>query len=470
MFTCIRPLPTLTQPSPSSPPSRHRGTAGFVFAWLALTLVGFAPRAWAAPTLVEQANPTDEEQYLLQKLNRARTDPAGEGQRLAAWLRNTVIGRQIVQQYSTNPDQVAAGFAALPAVPALACDASLLSAARRHSDDLAAHHGVPPNGDYHAGYDGSDGIGRDQSAGFNGSSVGEDVSYGYSDLDAINAGFLVDWGNPNLDHRDTRMNGAYRTNAVGIALAPYSGGLIETEDFGAPALVVVNHKLTTPNAPAFLTGVVYRDANGNGQYDTGEGVAGVTVTMDGGAYFALTSASGGYTLPLVNADGSPADGPVNVHAKFSDGATANRTVTVNSYGAPAGSYRGNVLWEVAGGANVLPAFFNGAASLAQGWSYLAFPNGKLFGYYNAGAFPYLFHDDLGWEYAQDAQDGQGGVYLYDFASGAWWYTSPSFGFPYLYDFTRRAVLYYYPDPTQPGRYASGPRWFFDFGSGQIITR
>ena len=71
---------------------------------------------------------------------------------------------------------------------------------------------------------------------------------------------------------------------------------------------------------------------------------------------------------------------------------------------------------------------------------------------------------------QDAQDGRAGVYLYDFQSGAWWYTSPGFAFPYLYDFARQAVLYYYPAPGQPGRYTSAPRWFFDFGAGKIIAQ
>ena len=67
-----------------------------------------------------------------------------------------------------------------------------------------------------------------------------------------------------------------------------------------------------------LTGVAYHDANGNGQYDPGEGVAGATVTMDGGAYYAVTSASGGYALPLVNADGTNVDGPATVHVALPD--------------------------------------------------------------------------------------------------------------------------------------------------------
>ena len=105
-------------------------------------------------------------------------------------------------------------------------------------------------------------------------------------------------------------------------------------------------------------------------------------------------------------------------------------------------------------------------------SYLSFPNGNFFGYYSYLADPkYIYHFDLGYEYVFDANDGQSGVYLYDFASNTFFYTSPTFGFPYLYDFTLNAVLYYYPDPNNVGRYnTGGTRYFYNFATGQIITK
>ena len=64
-----------------------------------------------------------------------------------------------------------------------------------------------------------------------------------------------------------------------------------------------------------------------------------------------------------------------------------------------------------------------------------------------------------------------GVYLYDFKSGDFFYTSPTFPFPYLYDFTLNTVLYYYPDPTDPQRYnTNGVRYFYNFATGQVIAR
>ena len=119
-----------------------------------------------------------------------------------------------------------------------------------------------------------------------------------------------------------------------------------------------------------------------------------------------------------------------------------------------------------------PAFFDGEVALSDGVDYLAFPGGNFFGYYSFLANPaYLYHFDLGYEYVIDAADGKSGVYLYDFASSDFFYTSPSFPFPYLYDFNLGSVLYYYPDPNNAGRYnTNGVRYFYEFNTGTIITK
>ncbi len=99
-----------------------------------------------------------------------------------------------------------------------------------------------------------------------------------------------------------------------------------------------------------------------------------------------------------------------------------------------------------------PPFFNGEGDLANGVKYLAFPADNVFGYYAFLSDPhFIYHFDLGYEYVVNAEDDQSGVYLYDFASGDFFYTSPSYPFPYLYDFALNAVLYYYPDPNDPTR-------------------
>ena len=115
-------------------------------------------------------------------------------------------------------------------------------------------------------------------------------------------------------------------------------------------------------------------------------------------------------------------------------------------------------------------FFDGSVALSGGFYYLKFADDVSFGYYNFTYSPYLYHIDLGFEYPFDAADGSGGVYLYDFKSSTFWYTSSSL-FPYLYDFKLGAFLYYYPDPNTPDRYnTNGTRYFYNFATGTIITK
>jgi hypothetical protein len=118
-------------------------------------------------------------------------------------------------------------------------------------------------------------------------------------------------------------------------------------------------------------------------------------------------------------------------------------------------------------------FFAGEASVGSGVYYLQFPaapqgDGNIFGYYNYTYWPILYHYDLGFEYFQNANDGVNGAYLFDFASGHWWYTSP-LEFPYLYDFTFNSWLYYDPNGSDPGHYTSNPRYFYDYAAGEWIT-
>jgi predicted lipoprotein with Yx(FWY)xxD motif len=102
--------------------------------------------------------------------------------------------------------------------------------------------------------------------------------------------------------------------------------------------------------------------------------------------------------------------------------------------------------------------------------YLALPNGNPFGYYSyLTDSNYIFHFDAGYEYVVDANDGSGGVYLYDFTSGHWWYTGRSYPFPYVYDFALSAFLYYYPDTNNAGHYTTNSRYFYNFTASAIIS-
>ncbi len=252
------------------------------------------------------------------------------------------------------------------------------------------------------------------------------------------------------------------------------GGWV-TEDFGAAP------------TPSLVMGVVFTDAAGSGFYASGEGVGGVTVTAPAAStYYAVTTPSGAYALPL---DKLPAYDPGTplpaVQIVFTDaaGKVTAKMVTLGHTTGTNGDYyvdatnhprydnvEVDLVQTAAVGAH--PAFFAGENLLNNGVYYLAFPaSGNVFGYYAYLSTPgFLYHFDLGYEYAIDAQDNQGGVYLYDFASGGWFYTSRTFAFPYLYDFRLNSTVYYYPDPEHPGRYnTDGVRYFYMFATGQIIA-
>ena len=124
------------------------------------------------------------------------------------------------------------------------------------------------------------------------------------------------------------------------------------------------------------------------------------------------------------------------------------------------------------GPTKIPSFFIDEKALSGNVQYLSFPNGNYFGYFAFLPNPaYIYHFDLGYEYVFDAADGNSGIYLYDFASRGFFYTSPNFPFPYMYDFALNSVVYYYPDPNNSGRYnTDGIRYFYVFNTGEIISK
>jgi hypothetical protein len=115
---------------------------------------------------------------------------------------------------------------------------------------------------------------------------------------------------------------------------------------------------------------------------------------------------------------------------------------------------------------IAPAFFTGQVSLGSGVYYLQFSDGNLFGYYNFPSTSILYHYDMGFEGFVPGSAAD--VYLYDFTSNHWWYTSSTL-FPYLYDFTLQSWIYYFPNTTNPGHYSTNPRYFSNLTTKQIFT-
>jgi hypothetical protein len=167
--------------------------------------------------------------------------------------------------------------------------------------------------------------------------------------------------------------------------------------------------------------------------------------------------------PSVAAPGVPASSPAPLRAAS---APARPDFLRTTPAAPRSA--GSLRHTSGGGAHA--TFFNGEVALSNGVYYLQLSNGNIFGYYSyLTDTRYIYHFDMGYEFVVDANDGKGGVYLYDFASQHWWYTGAQYPFPYLYDFSLNAYVYYFPDSTSAGHYTTNPRYFNNFGNGAIIT-
>jgi hypothetical protein len=273
-----------------------------------------------APTaqLYSIGDPTNEEQYYLELINRARSNPTAEGIRLASTTDPNVLSAY--NAFGVNLVLMQSQFVLILSAPPLSMNSTLMNAARAHSQNMLQNN--------YQGHSGPDGSLTTRLAGYtagaNGWSAGENV-YAYSkSVWYGHAGFEVDWGGSAAaggmqsppGHRQNIHSANFREVGVGVVLGSSggSGGVgpqLVTQDFG-----------TLGGLLPFVTGVVYRDLNNNGFYDPGEGLGGVTVTIANVNSYAVTASSGGYSVPV--------SGSGNYTVTFSGGAapTTQRNVSV----------------------------------------------------------------------------------------------------------------------------------------------
>lgn len=259
-------------------------------------------------TLHSHGDPSPREQEALELLQRARANPAAEGKLMV----DEPSAQLAFEQYSIDKGQLVLDFEGYPSTPPLAFDSRIIQAARGHATDMAT------NGfQGHVSTDGSELGDRFDKVGYEGG-AGENVfSYADSPVHA-HASFLIDWGVDSLGHRMNALDlKGYGYRDAGIAVVeaahPDVGPLVVVHDFGYPA-DELNPDYdpfdeTTWYLPhdVFLVGVVFRDADGDGAYDAGEGVAGQHIVPELGDTYAITSASGGYAIPF-----PPDFGPVEI--------------------------------------------------------------------------------------------------------------------------------------------------------------
>jgi len=263
---------------------KHQTSISTVFLVLMLVSIStpaivFIPRVRAA-IAYDSGNPTPAEQLVLEYVNRARSNPIAEGQRLGIDIHEGL----------SNPNLIAPR-------PPLAMNKILLSIAEAHTRDMY-------NLNYfsHNDPNGTTPFDRMTHAGYIYLLAGENMAAGVDQSAAELEDFMmIDSGTSGRPHRVNLLDlqNSYPCGSppcvyteIGIGYygtGPTNGdGLnsLITEDFGATS------------TEQFLLGVVYNDANGNNFYDIGEGIGGVTITTSNGGYYAVSSSSGGYAIPI----------------------------------------------------------------------------------------------------------------------------------------------------------------------------
>lgn len=283
----------------------------------------------ANATEYKHGDPTADEQLSLEFINRARANPTAEGIRLMDT--DDAEAQGAYASFKIDKKATKAAFTQYPEQPPLAFNEKLISAARKHSLDMKTN-----NFQGHDGSDGSTMSTRVNKAGYTGwSRLGENVAAYSKSVWHGHCGLNVDWGEQNqieLGHRKNIMNfqgGVFTEVGIGIEYRPganfsQTGPFIITQDFG--------HK-----GNFFVTGVVYKDNNNNGFYDVGEGIKGVTLTPSKGDYFAISSTSGGYAIPIngltgslsVTATGGPFTTPTTLQVSLSGNQNVKLDFTPN---------------------------------------------------------------------------------------------------------------------------------------------
>ena len=256
-----------------------------IFRHLALGLMlGGICRAGGEPGKIPytHGDPTPLEQFALEMANRARLDPVAEadgfGIDLNAGLSPNHIGGEPKQPLAFHPD--------------------LLAAARQHSLWMLGE-----NEFSHTGVGGSNAGERMAAAGFRflapylwGENIAwEGVKRMVGPVELVQKLHRSIFASPT--HRLNLLDPEH--NAVGLGL---QDGIYRFEGEIYQATFLTQNFARSAGSPEmagpFVTGVAYRDSNGNGQYDPGEGKPGIRLLLEGGPFETFTTSSGGYALPV----------------------------------------------------------------------------------------------------------------------------------------------------------------------------
>lgn len=253
-------------------------------------------------------SPSPQAQHALFLINRARSDPDAEGERLVRTSDPDSL--RAIDTFGVDTATVLSDFGGYAASPPLAFNAKLAEAAAVHATDQAAHRTQT-----HLGSDGTKPRDRILATGLRARATGENLASYVTSATNAHESFQIDWGGPppsgvqnwpDPKHRRNIMatsSTARRFDSVGIAFVtaadvpalpdalqpgegdPAYGPLVEVQEFAETGM-------------RFAVGTVFSDTNENAAFDPGEGISGVEVVPVDSDYRALTASDGGYAVPI----------------------------------------------------------------------------------------------------------------------------------------------------------------------------
>ncbi len=223
------------------------------------------------------ANPSAKEQYMLELINRMRTNPNDEYDLLVNSTNEDI--QSALSYFNVNLTELQSQWNQLTSVQPVAWSNKLQMSAIAHTQLMIANdqqsHNFPnePNlGD------------RIGNTGYNYTNVAENIyAYGSSVFES-HAAFAIDWGNENNGiqnppgHRNTIMSNNYREVGIGILaednLSTRVGSLLTTQHFA-------NSQELATNDTSWLLGTAFRDVDNDNFYSIGEGLSDITINVSG---------------------------------------------------------------------------------------------------------------------------------------------------------------------------------------------
>ena len=218
---------------------------------------------------------TAQEQLMLELINRARMDPAGEAARQGISLNQGLAAGTI----STAPKQV------------LAMNDQLVVAADNHSKwmlqyDVFSHQEASSQPTFFTGVNASN---RMVAAGYAVGGWGENISWTGVSPGPINLTTSI-----VAQHRSLFLSAGHRTNILNASFEEVGIGQ-EHGTFQGYDASMVTQDFAQGGSKVFVTGVVYNDAINDNFFSVGEQVVGRGITATGGVSD-VTGGGGGYEL------------------------------------------------------------------------------------------------------------------------------------------------------------------------------